>query len=212
MQAKPFDLGGGLELRAASRGDTNALIELVRHNVAHLGRYLPPVAEILTAEAAAAHFDLADRQIADRKLIDWHVFQDGVMCGEIRLNYIEEGNRKSAVAYFTRRAFSGPRHHQSCTGEGAGTCLHRSGVQPHRIALHRDQYAQPSRGRARRLCSRRAVAAGGISGRSLPRRPCLQPACQRVQATHRRVNAKSNNVRMALILTPSTPRSASQCP
>ena len=107
MLAKPFDLDDGLQLRAASRDDTEALIALVRHNVAQLGRYLPPVAEILTAEAAAAHFDLADRQIAEGKLIDWHVFQDGVLCGEIRLNYIEEINRKSAVAYFLDQRYQG---------------------------------------------------------------------------------------------------------
>ncbi len=100
MQARYFELGDGLEAKPALRSDADALIELVRHNVGHIGRYLPPVADIVTPEKAQAHFDLVERQIEEGSLIDWHLYQDGKLCGEIRFNHIEATNRKTAVGCF----------------------------------------------------------------------------------------------------------------
>ena len=100
MHARYFDLGDGLEAKPALRSDANALIELVRHNVEHIGRYLPPVAGIVTPEKAQAHFDLVERQMEEGTLIDWHLYQNGVLCGEIRFNHIEAANRKTAVGCF----------------------------------------------------------------------------------------------------------------
>jgi ribosomal-protein-serine acetyltransferase len=100
MQSRHFDLGGGLHARPASRNDAEALVDLVCRNIEHLGRYLPPVAETVSLEKAARYFDLVDQQIAEGCLMDWHLFQENVLCGEIRLNHIETEFRKAAVGYF----------------------------------------------------------------------------------------------------------------
>ncbi|GAB2564166.1 hypothetical protein GCM10027066_04440 [Dyella jejuensis] len=58
-------------------------------------------------DRAQAHFDLVERQIAEGSLIDWHLYQDGILCGGIRLNHIEANNRKAAVGYFIDVRYQG---------------------------------------------------------------------------------------------------------
>jgi ribosomal-protein-serine acetyltransferase len=99
LPAIPLQLGDGLVARAASRADGAAFLALVRANVAHIGRYLSGPARVVTDAALAGHFDRLEARRAARELIEWHLFQDGALCGSLRLNFIDEAHRKASVAY-----------------------------------------------------------------------------------------------------------------
>lgn len=62
---------------------------------------------MLTAEHIDAHFAEVDEQQREGRLLDWHLFQDEVLCGTLRFNYIEPENAKASVAYFLDQAFQG---------------------------------------------------------------------------------------------------------
>lgn len=108
MQApSPLELGQGLRAAPAQRADAPALVDLVARNRAAIARYLWRAAQMLTVEHIDAHFDDVDAQQREGRLLDWHLFQDDVLCGTLRLNYIEPENAKACVAYFLDQAFQG---------------------------------------------------------------------------------------------------------
>jgi len=107
LRAIELDLGDGLVARAASRADGAAFLALVRRNAEHIGRYLPGPAAVVTNAALAEHFDRLESRIAARELLEWHLFQHGDLVGSLRLNFIEEANRKASVAYLLDAANQG---------------------------------------------------------------------------------------------------------
>lgn len=99
LRAIPLELGDGLVARAATRADGAAFPALIRANAAHIRRYLPGPAQVVTEAALAGHFDRLDARRATGELIEWHLFQDGMLCGSLRLNFVEEAHRRASVAY-----------------------------------------------------------------------------------------------------------------
>jgi ribosomal-protein-serine acetyltransferase len=80
--------------------DAAPLAALVSANLAHLVAYLPQVAALSDQGAAREHLEYAIAAAADGSLHEWHIFAGGELCGAIRVNHIEAGNRKASIAYY----------------------------------------------------------------------------------------------------------------
>jgi ribosomal-protein-serine acetyltransferase len=100
MEPPAFQVEPWLEVLPAEAAHAEALADLIGRNIEHLGRYLPPVAEVHTPEAARAHLADVVGKMARGELLQWHLFADGALCGVLRLNYFEPLHRKAALSYF----------------------------------------------------------------------------------------------------------------
>jgi ribosomal-protein-serine acetyltransferase len=107
MEPPAFHVEPWLQVLPAEAAHAEALADLVRGNVLHLGRYLPPVAEIHTPEAARTHLEDVIAKMARGELRQWHLFAEGILCGVLRLNYFEPLNRKAALSYFLGAEYQG---------------------------------------------------------------------------------------------------------
>jgi ribosomal-protein-serine acetyltransferase len=100
MEPRELIIAPGLQALPADVSHAEPLAVLVRRNIEHLRRYLPPVAELSTPEAARAHLADVAEKVARGELLEWYVFAEGVLCGGLRLNHFEPENQKASVAYF----------------------------------------------------------------------------------------------------------------
>jgi ribosomal-protein-serine acetyltransferase len=97
---KELMIAPGLQALPADLAHAEPLAALVRRNIEHLRRYLPPVAALSTTEDARSHLIDVAQQVARGELLEWYVFAEGVLCGGLRLNHFEPENQKASVAYF----------------------------------------------------------------------------------------------------------------
>jgi ribosomal-protein-serine acetyltransferase len=107
MEARTIRITASLVAHPAAPANAEALAEFVRRNVDHLRRYLPAVAALNTAEVARAHLAQAAGRAARDEVLEWYLFSDGALCGAVRLNKIEVGNRKVSIAYLLGADYQG---------------------------------------------------------------------------------------------------------
>ncbi len=100
MEPKELIIAPWLRALPADLAHAEPLAALVRRNTEHLGRYLPPVAELTTTEAARSHLSDVAGKMARGELLEWYLFADGALCGALRLNNFEPENSKASMAYF----------------------------------------------------------------------------------------------------------------
>lgn len=62
--------------------------------------YLPKVTGLATVEACEQHLKYLIEAGKENELFEWHIFDNGTLCGAIRLNHIEEENHKASIAYY----------------------------------------------------------------------------------------------------------------
>jgi ribosomal-protein-serine acetyltransferase len=107
MEPRELIIAPGLLASPAALEHAESLAALVLRNLEHLRRYLPPVAELSTPEAARSHLIDATSQAARGELLEWYVFSEGDLCGGLRLNHFESQHGKAAVAYFLGAEYQG---------------------------------------------------------------------------------------------------------
>ncbi len=95
-----------------SAADASALALLVQANLAHLQTYLPKVTGLATVEACQRHLQHVIDCGKENEVFEWHIFDNDVLCGAVRLNNIDEENHKASIAYYIGE------HHQ---GKGLAT-------------------------------------------------------------------------------------------
>lgn len=88
------------------------LASLVQANTDHLQTFPPQVNGLATVAAAEQHLDYVMKAAAEGDLLEWHIFDCDKLCGAVRLNHIEEGKHKAAVAYYLGAG---------CQGQGLAT-------------------------------------------------------------------------------------------
>lgn len=107
MEARPISITAFLEARPAIPAFAEGLADLIRRNVDRLRRFLPAVATIDSVEKARSHLALVADRAARAEILEWYLFADGVLCGSVRLNRIELGNRKTSIGYLLDAAYQG---------------------------------------------------------------------------------------------------------
>ena len=95
-----LDVDSHLIALPAAEMEAEVLAEFVARNRAHLAPFLPAVAAIDSPEAARAHLATTAERVARGELWEWHLFAGGVLCGGVRLNFVEPHNRKASIAYY----------------------------------------------------------------------------------------------------------------
>ncbi|HZF08046.1 MAG TPA: GNAT family protein [Thermoanaerobaculia bacterium] len=149
MEPQAFLLAHGLQVLPPDPSFAEPLAELVRRNALHFGRYLPPVAELVTPEAALSHLaDMAQR-LERGDLLEWYLFTAGTLCGSLRLNHFEPANRKAALGYFLGAEYQGRGIVTRAARAVLGYAFQRLGL--HRIELRCDTHNEPSIRVAERL-------------------------------------------------------------
>lgn len=83
------------------------LASLVHRDREHLHTYLPLVASLSSVEAARAHLVATAERAARGEVFEWHLFDDGILCGSVRLKDIDQDDRKAQIGYFIGSRFAG---------------------------------------------------------------------------------------------------------
>lgn len=122
-----------VSVKPASISDAAALSALVQENTAYLQRYLPKVVTLATVEAATGHLQYVIEAGQQDDLFEWHIFFADQLCGAIRMNKIELGNRKASIAYYIGERFQGQGLASSAVRAVLGYCFNQLGF--HRIEL-----------------------------------------------------------------------------
>lgn len=107
LKIERLQVAPGVQLRPVTLADAAPLAALISANMAHLVAFLPQVAGLAHPAAAREHLEYAIGATAEGSLYEWHLFADGVLCGALRVNHIDEANRKAAVAYYLDSSHQG---------------------------------------------------------------------------------------------------------
>ena len=97
----------GVSLNPVQIADAAALAALISANLPTLTLHMPQLAALAHPQAAREHLEYALTAATERSLYEWHIVADGVLCGSIRLNHIEQENRKASVGYFISTSHQG---------------------------------------------------------------------------------------------------------
>lgn len=100
MNTEAIAIRSGQTARPATCIDAQALAHLVRTNIEHLRTYLPAVTALAAPDVALDHLQELEAAIASGDAHEWHLFDGEELCGGIRLNHIEAGNRKASIGYY----------------------------------------------------------------------------------------------------------------
>jgi ribosomal-protein-serine acetyltransferase len=106
-QHRGFEIGRGIRLAPIAASDAAALACLVRENIDHFGAFLPAVVQMSSADEAASHLDMRVQAVADGEMLEWHIFDNEVLCGAVRLKDIDQTDKSAAIGYFIGERFQG---------------------------------------------------------------------------------------------------------
>lgn len=110
-----------------SAADASALAELVQANISHLHTYLPKVTGLATVEACQRHLQHVIDCGKENEVFEWHIFDNDVLCGAVRLNHIEEENHKASIAYYIGDSHQGKGLATSAVRAVLGYCFTKMG-------------------------------------------------------------------------------------
>ena len=116
-------MASGIELVPTCTAHAAQLAALVQANTEHLQSFLPQVNGLATVEAAEEHLAYASEAALEGKLLEWHIFEAGRLCGAVRVNHIEEGNHKAAIAYYLGAGHQGRGLATSSVHAALGYCF-----------------------------------------------------------------------------------------
>lgn len=80
-----------------------------------------------SVEACTAHLQYVIDAGRIDELFEWHIFANDKLCGAIRLNKIEPGNRKASIGYYIGEHFQGQGLATSSVRAVLGYCFDRLG-------------------------------------------------------------------------------------
>lgn len=107
MLHQEFEIAHGVVLSPIAASDAPAFSLLVRENIDHFKAFLPAVAQLASAEQAAIHLDRGMQAAADGDMLEWHIFENEILCGAVRLKDIDNSARSASIAYFIGARFQG---------------------------------------------------------------------------------------------------------
>lgn len=106
-QHQGFEIGHGITLSPIAASHAAALACLVRQNIDHLQAFLPAVVRSATAEEAVRDLEMRSRAAADGDMLEWHIFENEVLCGAVRVKDIDQTDKSAAIGYFIGAGFQG---------------------------------------------------------------------------------------------------------
>lgn len=107
LNTETLHIAPGISCVPVSLAHAGDLAFLVAANMAQLQTFMPKVVGLATPEAAHAHLQFALDAIAQGELLEWHIFKGGSLAGSVRVNHIEDENRKASIGYFLGQEFQG---------------------------------------------------------------------------------------------------------
>ncbi len=107
LKTAPLHAAPGIRVVPVAVADAGALASLVHANVSHLSAFLPKVTGLATVEACERHLQHVIDCGDDNEVFEWHIFDDDILCGAVRLNHIEEENHKASIAYYIGASHQG---------------------------------------------------------------------------------------------------------
>lgn len=96
-----------LMLRTIRLEDGPDLAALIRSNAEHLNEFLPKVARIDDVGVATLHLRQCLDLIASGELMEFHLWNEGGLCGAIRVANIDTENKKASLGCYLGREFQG---------------------------------------------------------------------------------------------------------
>lgn len=90
----------GVRLVPVSITDVDALVALVSENRAYLAAFMPKVVTLDSLDSAQQYLLSVVDSNGKGELLEWHIFSGDTLCGAIRLNHIEIGNRNASIGYY----------------------------------------------------------------------------------------------------------------
>jgi ribosomal-protein-serine acetyltransferase len=112
----------------AAVSDASALASLVQANVAHLQTYLPKVTGLATVDACERHLQHVLDCGRENEVFEWHIVDNGALCGAVRLNHIEEENHKASIAYYLGANHQGKGLATAAVSAVLGYCFSHMGM------------------------------------------------------------------------------------
>lgn len=100
MKTETLSIAPGIRVAPICTSHAAELASLVQANIGHLQTFLPQVNGLATMAAAEQHLDYAIKAAEEGELLEWHIYDGDSLCGAVRVNHIEEGNHKAAIAYY----------------------------------------------------------------------------------------------------------------
>lgn len=97
----------GIKLMPVAVSDANALAGLIARNVTHLQTFMPKVVGLGTTAAATAYLAAVIEKRELDQVLEWHIVQNGILCGAIRLNHIELACSKTSIGYYVGADYQG---------------------------------------------------------------------------------------------------------
>ena len=85
------------------------------------------VVTLSTVDACSAHIQDVLKAGQEDELFEWHIFAQNKLCGAIRLNKIELGNRKASIAYYIGENCQGQGLASSAVRAVIGYCFEKLG-------------------------------------------------------------------------------------
>ena len=104
------------------------LAALVLQDREHLAAYLPMLASLSTVDAAAAHLERAVVHAAEGEVCEWHLFDEGSLCGAVRVKDIDHADRKAGIGYFLGSQHTGKGIVSSALRVVLGWCFDTLGL------------------------------------------------------------------------------------
>lgn len=90
-----------------SPADAADLARLIAGNTAHLQTFMPKVTGLGTLAQAQAYLQSVAGSRQDGQLFEWHIMADDQLCGAVRINHIEQENRKASIGYYLGKEHQG---------------------------------------------------------------------------------------------------------
>jgi ribosomal-protein-serine acetyltransferase len=107
LQHRGFEIGRGIRLFAIAHSDAAALACLVQENIGHFKAFLPALVQLASEEEAAMHLDRRIKAAADGEMLEWHIFENQILCGSVRVKDINHADKSATVGYLIGERFQG---------------------------------------------------------------------------------------------------------
>ncbi|HEX9173035.1 MAG TPA: GNAT family protein [Telluria sp.] len=107
MPHPEFEITRGVFLSPIALSDTTALACLVQENIDHLKAFMPALVQLASVDRAAVHLDRGMQAAADGDMLEWHIFENRILCGSVRLKDIDSSTRSASIGYFVGERFQG---------------------------------------------------------------------------------------------------------
>lgn len=94
-------------LSPIAASDAIPLSLLIQDNIDHFEAFLPAVVQLAAVEQATMHLDRGMQAAAEGDMLEWHIFQNEILCGAVRVKDIDNSARSASIAYFIGQRFQG---------------------------------------------------------------------------------------------------------